>query len=178
MVALSFRRRRSPWVWMAPAVALLPLAAAFGGPGRPWLLANATPSEPPGLYIGWAGRPTVGSLVAFRAPPAAFPYADLRLKELHRVPLLKGVAAGPGDTVCTTSGRLVINGHDRAPIAQADRQGRALPRWRGCRPLGAEELFAFSDRVPNSFDSRYFGPVAQSAVLGVYRPLLVAQGGQ
>lgn len=178
MVALSSRRRRSAWIWMAPAVALVPLAASFGGPSRPLFLANATLSEPPGLYIGSAGRPTVGSLVAFRAPPAAFPYADLRLQELHRVPLLKGIAAGPGDEVCTTSGRLVINGRDRAPIAQADRQGRGLPHWRGCRRLGADELFAFSDRVPNSFDSRYFGPVTRSAVVGVYRPLVVAQGGR
>ena len=163
---------------MAPAVALAPLVASFGGPGRPWLLANATPSEAPGLYIGWTGQPTVGSLVAFRAPPAAFPYADFRLQALHRVPLLKGIAAGPGDQVCTTSGRLVINGRDRAPIAEADRQGRGLPHWRGCRRLGVDELFAFSDRVPNSFDSRYFGPVTRSAIIGVYRPLVVAQGGR
>jgi conjugative transfer signal peptidase TraF len=145
----------------------------------PFVLVNTTPSEPPGVYIGSRARPAVGQLVAFRAPPTAFPYADQDLKALHRIPILKAVAAaGPGDVVCTTSGRLVINGRDRSPIALVDRQGRALPHWRGCRALGADELFVFSDRAPNSFDSRYFGPVSRAAVLGVYRPLLIANGGR
>ena len=48
-----------------------------------------------------------------------------------------------------------------APIATRDRQGRALPRWQGCRRMTQDELFVFSARVPNSFDSRYYGPVHQ-----------------
>jgi type IV secretory pathway protease TraF len=34
-----------------------------------------------------------------------------------------------------------------------------------------DELFVFSDRVPNSLDSRYFGPVSTRQVLGVYTRL-------
>jgi type IV secretory pathway protease TraF len=69
----------------------------------------------------------------------------------------------------------VINGRDLAPIASRDGEGRALPRWTACRQLGPDELFVFSARVPNSFDSRYFGPVSRTAVMGVFNPLLTRQ---
>ena len=65
--------------------------------------------------------------------------------------MLKTVAAGSGDQVCARDGRLVIAGRDRGAIAWTDREGRALPHWKGCRRLGPSELFVFSDRVPNSF---------------------------
>jgi conjugative transfer signal peptidase TraF len=149
--------------WWLPLLAVSAIGATTSF-GRPWLVANFTPSEPRGLYIGGVAPPAVGRVVAFEAPAAAFPYAG-------RTPLLKAVAAGPGDLVCTTGGRLAINGRDRAPIAQVDRAGRPLPRWIGCRVLGAGELFVFSDRVPNSLDSRYFGPISTRQVLGVYSRL-------
>ncbi len=38
--------------------------------------------------------------------------------------------------------------------------------------MAADEYFVFSNRVPNSFDSRYFGPISRAAILGVYRPLV------
>ncbi|MBV9509573.1 MAG: S26 family signal peptidase [Caulobacteraceae bacterium] len=142
--------------WVAAAVIVATLSSQ-----RPWLVANATPSEPRGLYVGVPASPAVGRLVAFQAPAAALPYAG-------GLPLLKTVAAGPGDLVCASSGRLAINRVDRGPIARVDHQGRPLPQWSGCRPMRPDELFVFSDRVPNSFDSRYFGPVPRNQVLGVY----------
>jgi conjugative transfer signal peptidase TraF len=155
---------------LAGAAALASVAVS-----RPWVLINTTPSEPQGLYLTNFETPSVGRLVAFRTPGAAFPYADAKLGFLHHTPVLKAVAAARGDLVCTTGGRLAINGRDRGPVASTDEAGRALPRWIGCRRLTTDELFALSDRVPNSFDSRYFGPVSRQAVLGVYVPLLVAQ---
>ena len=149
------------------------LAAA--GVSRPWVLVNTTPSEPLGVYVTAFTRPAIGRLVAFRVPAAAFPYADAKLGYLRDAPVLKTVAAARGDLVCTTGGRLAINRRDRGAIATADEAGRALPRWTGCRRMTANELFAFSGRVPNSFDSRYFGPISRQAVLGVYVPLFVAQ---
>jgi conjugative transfer signal peptidase TraF len=161
------------------AAALAALGAASeAASGRPLLLINPTPSEPPGLYLANPVRPGVGQIIAFTAPAAAFPYADRRLAYLHRVPLLKAVAAGPGDQVCTRAGRLSINGRDRAGIALADGRGVRLPRWTGCRTLAADELFVFSSRVPNSFDSRYFGPVSAKAVIGVYRRIPPAEAGR
>ncbi len=143
------------------------LASSFG----PMLLWNRTESEPLGLYARTGRAPGVGSLIAFPAPAAAFPYADGHMGYLRRVPILKHVAAVSGDQVCTAHDRLAINGRVRAPILRQDRRGAALPRWDGCRRLRDGEVFVFSDRIPNSFDSRYFGPVNRAEIVGVFRPL-------
>ena len=145
--------------------------AALVCAGSPQILINHTPSEPLGPYWRIHTPPAVGALVAFKAPPAAFPYADQRLSYLRGELMLKAVAAGPGDRVCTTGASLAINGVMRGRIVERDGQGRRLPRWRGCRRLQPGELFVFSNRVPNSFDSRYFGPISVRSVTGVYRRL-------
>ena len=146
---------------------------AFGGP--PSVLVNTSPSEPPGVYARTTERPTNGRIIAFKVPPAGAGYVGRAMPYLRRRPLLKAVAAGPGDAVCEGEGGLVINGHWRAAVVDTDRQGRLLPHWRACRRLGPDELFVFSNRVPNSFDSRYYGPVSRGSILGVYR-LVAALG--
>jgi len=66
---------------------------------------------------------------------------------------------------------LAINGVWRAKTAAFDRDGRALPVWNACRRLHDQEFFMLSNHVPNSFDSRYFGPVQSADILATYRPL-------
>lgn len=163
--------RRNPAVLLAlgALVAVAVTGAIIAPHGEPAALLNFSPSEPPGLYLRSTQAVGPGAIVAFRTPERAFPYADRHMAYLHERPLLKAVAAGPGDRVCTDGDTLVINGVDRAPIQRQDREGRALPRWSGCRALRADEVFVFSARVPNSFDSRYYGPVHRTSVLGVYR---------
>jgi type IV secretory pathway protease TraF len=68
---------------------------------------------------------------------------------------------------------VVIEGQVMAPVAVRHRRGALLPQWKGCRRLGGGEWFAYSDRVPNSFDSRYYGPIRSDQVIAVYRPLWV-----
>jgi conjugative transfer signal peptidase TraF len=132
---------------------------------------NSSQSEPPGLYVRAAHEAvTRGTLAAFPAPATAYPYADQRLSFLRHIPIIKAVAAASGDLVCTRGGVLTINGERRSEVLTKDAQGATLPQWNGCRTLRAGEFFAFSNRVRNSFDSRYFGPVAVSSAV-VYRPL-------
>jgi conjugative transfer signal peptidase TraF len=168
-------RARELAVVGAATLALIGLIA-FARAHRGLVLANRTSSEPPGLYVRAMGQAIRrGSLVAFMAPPAAYPYADHHMPFLRSTPIIKAVAAIPGDRVCTIGGVLAINGVVRAPVRQRDSQGFALPRWIACRRLGQGELFAFSNRVPTSFDSRYFGPV-QVALAEPYRPIITTQG--
>ena len=140
-----------------------------------WLLHNDSASEAEGLYLRTGGAPAVGRVVAFMAPAAAGPYVERHLAILHRTPVLKTLAAGPGDFVCSSSGRLVIDGQVVAAVAAKDPRGVRLPQWDECRRLRAGEWFAFSDRVPNSFDSRYFGPIRTDQVIAAYRPLWVTR---
>jgi conjugative transfer signal peptidase TraF len=153
---------------VAPVGACATLAAVVPPSSILW---NGTDSEPVGLYVRTTSPPAIGRIIAFRAPAGAFPYADERMGYLHRVPILKAIGAGEGDAVCTQAGVLTINGRRRAAVFDHDPRGRALPQWRGCRTLQKGEFFVFSDRVPNSFDSRYYGPVKRGQILGVFQPL-------
>jgi type IV secretory pathway protease TraF len=46
-----------------------------------------------------------------------------------------------------------------------------MSAWQQCRRLSDGELFLLSTTNPASFDSRYFGPIAASAVIGAAHPL-------
>jgi type IV secretory pathway protease TraF len=48
--------------------------------------------------------------------------------------------------------------------------GRSLPLWRDNRVLGPDEFFVFSDRIPNSFDSRCYGPIRRQQIDAVRKP--------
>jgi type IV secretory pathway protease TraF len=137
----------------------------------PWLLSPSTPSLPPGLYLRTGAEPDVGSIVAFRAPGAAIRYKrSIGERVDPRFLFMKPVIAGPGDHVCSRDrAGLVVNGARIADITRADRLGRSLPLWQGCTTLGPDRYFTFSDHVPNSFDSRHYGPVMGADIRGVYR---------
>ncbi|UCV00980.1 S26 family signal peptidase [Acidovorax radicis] len=88
-----------------------------------------------------------------------------------RIPLLKRVGAVAPQEVCIANGRVRIDGVPSAAVLPADRWGRLLPSWQQCRRLRPDELFLLSVTNPASFDSRYFGPVSATAVIGVARPV-------
>ena len=137
----------------------------------PWLLYNPSPSEPIGFYRASFAAPTPGQLISFKVPERGRAYAAHHLAYVLRNSILKEIAAGQGSTVCADHGTLSIDGRARAIIADHDQQGALLPHWQGCQLLGAGEYFVFSNRIPNSYDSRYYGPVSSHEVLGVYAPL-------
>ena len=163
---------RLPVIILTVSIALAALTLAPLSSPSPLLLLNDSPSEPTGLYIRIRRPAHVGALVAFKTPRAAFAYVDRHHAILRRHPILKEIAAARGAHVCSVSGIIEIDGVKRATVASEDRFGDPLPRWRGCRALLADELFVFSGRIPNSFDSRYFGPITRNEVLGVYQLIL------
>ncbi|NIJ84929.1 conjugative transfer signal peptidase TraF [Xanthomonas arboricola] len=124
-----------------------------------------------GRRVASLPRPvSVGSIVLTTLPPDAAALAAQRGYLPARVPLLKRVGAVAPQEVCIT-GRIVrIDGVPSAAVLPADRWGRPLPSWRQCRPLESGELFLLTTN-PASFDSRYFGPVRASAVIGVAHPV-------
>ena len=124
--------------------------------------------EPLHGHPGSLPRPlSVGSIVLTRLPADAAALAAQRGYLPARVPLLKRVGAVAPQEVCIT-GRIVrIDGLPSATVLPADRWGRPLPSWQQCRRLEPGELFLLSVTNPASFDSRYFGPVNASAVIGV-----------
>ncbi|GAA0533053.1 S26 family signal peptidase [Serratia marcescens] len=117
-------------------------------------------------------RPSsVGSIVLTTLPPDAAALAAQRGYLPARVPLLKRVGATAPQHVCVFDALVWIDGVPSAAALPADRWGRPLPSWQQCRRLEAGELFLLSVTNPASFDSRYFGPVSASAVIGVAHPV-------
>ena len=114
---------------------------------------------------------SVGSIVLVSLPTEAAALAAQRGYLPMRIPLLKRVGAVSPQEVCIVGGVVRIDGVSSASVLRADRMGRSLPAWQQCRRLEFGELFLLSVTNPSSFDSRYFGPVRTSAVLGIAHPL-------
>jgi len=149
----------------------LGIASVFGH--RTFVI-NTSPSVAPGLYVRSTGKPAVGLIVDFRIPLAARQYVFARTGQVgDEWYILKPIAAGPGDQVDTTGNWLIINGRRIAPMPPSnDHGGRSLPIWRGNRVLGPDEFFVFSSRIPNSFDSRCYGPILRQEIESIRKPLI------
>jgi conjugative transfer signal peptidase TraF len=137
---------------------------------RPWLVWNASASAPIGLYRVVAGPVERGDWVLVRPPAEVAVLAAERGYLPFGVPLVKRVAASAGDAICARKGALFINGLEVARPLVRDHAGRPMPRWSGCRRLGAEEIFLLLP-PPDSLDSRYFGPISRTLVIGRLAPL-------
>lgn len=139
---------------------------------RPRLVWNASASAPLGLY--WAGVPAVlnrGEFVLAELPRPMRHLAARRGYLPLGVPLVKRVAALPGDHVCTIGRAILIEGQVAALQRKRDSEGRILPRWRGYRRLLGDEILLLMTEVPDSFDGRYFGPTRSDEIIGVLTPL-------
>ncbi|ESQ97724.1 hypothetical protein F753_19270 [Stutzerimonas chloritidismutans AW-1] len=142
---------------------------------------NASDSVPVGWYHVdplWrqTDSPLVGSIVLICLPAPLAVFAEQRGYLPAGIPLLKRVGAVAPQEVCVTDGSVRIDGVPVAVALHTDRMGRSLRAWPGCRRLRPGELFLLSTTNPASFDSRYFGPIAASAVLGVAHSLWLETG--
>lgn len=170
---------RSGTIAIVGSLAILPVLAAMGF--LTGLRVNLTPSYPLGL---WRIQPlsravAVGDRIIICPPKAeVFELARERgyigrgLCPGWFSPLIKTVVAVAGQHVVVDDNIAV----DGAPIAhssvrRADGEGRVLvPDAGGVVPDG--KLFLFSE-FAGSYDSRYFGSIPATGILGLARPLLV-----
>ena len=114
---------------------------------------------------------SVDSIVLVPLPAEAAALAAQRGYLPTRVPLLKRIGAVAPQEVCIAGGIVHIDGVPSAAVLRADRLGRPLSSLELCRRLEPGELFLLSTTNPASFDSRYFGPVSASTVIGVAHPV-------
>lgn len=119
---------------------------------------------------------SVSSIVLTALPPDAAALAAQRGYLPTSVPLLKRVGAIGTQHVCVLDGLVWIDGIPQVAVQPADRLGRPLPYWAQCRRLAPDELFLLGVANPASFDSRYFGPIKISTIIGIARPIW--QGGR
>ena len=166
-------------LFAAMGIGLTALCAPLAMPtsAHDWMVVvyNPTDSVPRGWYqvssIDNAASLQVGSIVMARLPADMAAFASQRGYLPSNVPILKRIGAVALQSVCVREQRVHIDGALVATARTHDGAHRPLQAWTQCRRLADGELFLLSRTNPASFDSRYFGPIAASAVLGVARPL-------
>lgn len=154
------------------------LLVLFIVPGRLGVRLNTSPSLPIGIYIESHDRSAlvelcpaepVGSLATRRG------YRDAGSCPDGATPLMKPVVASFGDTVEFSAGGIVVNRRllpNTAP-RNADTQGRPLQHFPfGRYAVEQGTVWVASTYNPRSFDSRYFGPIAESSIRAHLRPLI------
>jgi len=153
------------------------------------LRVNLSGSIPLGIYRVVSEAPERGSTVLFCLPKSVAIFARdrgyLRLEGNcpgHVSLIGKPVLALPGDTIVVTrNAGLSVNGvllpNSRALVR--DDVGRILPPLPDGRYLVPPgRLWVASSYSVRSFDSRYFGSVAESSVQSVIRPIWTATNSQ
>ena len=111
-------------------------------------------------------RLTVTELVAVQPPDLLAAFLDLNGYLPIGVPMLKRVLALPGQTVCRNGLTIAVDGIDVGEAHERDGRGRPLPAWHGCRVIADGDVFVMNWQSADSLDSRYFGPLPASAVIG------------
>ena len=142
------------------------LAIAPGARRAPLVVFNTTTSAPVGFYRIDPAPPRIGDLVVVRPPPDLERWMAARRYLPSNVPLIKRLAAQPGQVVCVQTGVVSIDGRRVAQALAHDRLGRRLHPFDGCQRLQAEEIFLLNAEAPLSLDSRYFGPLPRHTIVG------------
>ena len=158
------------------SIAILAIGALLKRPGAtPRYVLNPSRSAPVGFYRLEAAPLHRG---AFAVVLLGQPWRNLARSRgylLSKAWLIKPVAALAGDRICRLGQMITINGRFAAVAQPADKRGRALPRWQGCKTLIDGEMFLLSDRQ-GSFDGRYFGVTPHAALIARAVPFLEPLG--
>lgn len=148
---------------MLGGVGLVAASASYA-PRYVW---NASASVPVGLYrVEPISSIDVADL-AVVVPPE--PLASLLTDRSYLpkgVPMLKRVLALAGTTVCRQGDAIIAYGLIYGRAQERDVNGRWLPLWQGCRVVPPGQVFLMNWDAADSFDSRYFGPLPTSSIVG------------
>jgi conjugative transfer signal peptidase TraF len=142
----------------------------------PKLIWNASASVPIGLYaVHPAGTLRTGELLVVTPPEPLATFLDARHYLPKGIPLLKHVAALPGQTVCRMDDTISIDGITVGAALDRDHLGRSLPVWHGCRVIAAGEVFLMNRQSVASLDGRYFGPLPTTTIVGRADPIWIKE---
>ena len=158
-----------------PTVAIAALGLAFLAAKpfinpAPLLIWNASESVPIGWYFVVKRPPKIGEIAIIRLAEWVQIYASTRGYLPQDVWLLKPVLASNPSIICRFGSYVFVDGKRVAKAKFNDKKRRLLPVWRGCKALKPTEYFVLG-RHRDSFDSRYFGTIEQSQVIGTAFPL-------
>src|SRR5690606_11323048 len=158
-------KRRTIFLAAALAMGAIARTPTVAMPRR--LIWNASASVPVGLYaVQEVNQFRVGDLLAATPPPEIEEFLADGGYVPAAVPLIKHVAALPGQTICRIGNTITV---DMRVVGQArghGSRGRPLPDWQGCLTLATQQIFLMNTAMPDSLDGRYFGPFERSDIIG------------
>ena len=131
----------------------------------PVVVWNASESVPIGWYFVEKRKPKIGEIAVIKPADWVQIYASSRGYLPQNVWLLKPVFSVHPSIICRFGPHVFVDGKRVAKAKIADKMHRVLPVWKGCKALSATQYFVLG-RHRDSFDSRYFGPIEQSQVVG------------
>ena len=156
-------------------IGLFLVAFVMNQAGKKLIIYNPSESVPRGFYY-YAGMSfKKGDLVLFPVPAIVTEYVAKNYGEKTLQYFVKPVLAMNEEHICFKEENFELEGEFLADIRLNDSQGKPLPLWKECRNLAGNEVFVFADRIENSFDSRYYGPIKKEQIIGVYKPLWVTE---
>lgn len=169
---MTTQQRRAIVVMSVAAVAaiLLAVTAVAGG-----YRINLTPSEPPGLWrIIPLHRPAAVDDLLFICPPETAAMREARARGYLRsgscpggfAPLIKTVMAVAGQHV-EIGDSVSVDGRGVSSSSLALRDGKGRPLTPFPSGIVPPEYVFLHSAFPGSYDSRYFGPVPISGILGL-----------
>ena len=165
--------------WLsAAACAVLAVAVPANSVLPKRFLWNASASVPIGLYaLRSADNPDIADLVVVAPPEPLAAYLAERGYLAPGVPLLKRVAALPGQKVCRSAMTISVDGVPLGQARERDGRSRVLPTWQGCHVLSEAEVFLMNWQAADSFDGRYVGPFPRSSIVARAVPLWTDEAG-
>lgn len=163
-------------VFLSVVAAVVVVGFFIGETGR--LKLNRTDSMPRGLWLlsRLNRSPERGDVLAICLPPIEYlsRYFAQGDCPTGREPILKYVEAIAGDVVVVTDEGVTVNGIDlpnSKPMA-FDSENRPVEHVSG-EVVILPGMIWIESSVPNSFDSRYFGPVPTANIRGAATPLWI-----
>lgn len=182
IAVFAFGRRRAQ---RAHAVVLLASAVSIVGGGVAAAIVggyriNLTPSEPLGLWrIVALDRPAALGDLVFICPPQTTAIREARERGYLRAgtcpggvaPLIKTVVAVAGQHVEIGAG-VTIDGRPVASSELAERDGSGRPITPFAGGIVSDESVFLHSPFRSSYDSRYFGPLPASGILGLAQEVL------
>lgn len=154
-----------------------------------WLVGyrvNETESLPPGIWrITGTSKPFKRGQVVNFCPPDVISLREAKERGYLRdgpchgnfEPLFKPIVAVTGDLVLIDQFGVKVNDSEYLPNSrplEKDGARRKLPKIEHGSYLVAEgEVWVVSSYTPNSFDSRYFGPISEALIHGQAVPVWV-----
>lgn len=157
---------------IATAAAGTLVTSTMGANPTPRLVWNASESVPMGLYGVQPAEKLILTRLVVAVPPEPIAAFLAEGGYLPRgVPLIKRIAALPGQSVCRNGLLISVDGMAIGAARERDRLDRALPIWQGCRLVAEREVFLMNWDEPASLDGRYFGPIPITAIVGQAEPI-------